>query len=72
MDEIEIDGPSASCRARSVLLLLVSVYCPYIKWLQREVLKKVSPELDLKILFNTKMGLDAVANLLDSLPQLLC
>ena len=37
---------------------------------EREVLKKVSPELDLKILSDTKKGLDAVVNLLDSLPQL--
>ena len=27
---------------------------------EREVLKKVSPELDLKILFDTKKSLDAV------------
>ena len=30
------------------------------------------PELDLKILLDTKKGLDAVVKFLDSLPQLLC
>ena len=39
---------------------------------EREVLRKVSPALDLKILLDTKKGLDAVVKFLDSLPQLLC
>ena len=45
--------------------------CP-LHPVQREVLRKVSPELDLKILLDTKKGLDAVVKFLDSLPQLLC
>ena len=45
--------------------------CP-LHPVEREVLRKVSPELDLKILLDTKKGLDAVVKLLDSLPQLLC
>ena len=39
---------------------------------EREVLRKVSPELDLKILLDTKKGLDAVVKFLYSLPELLC
>jgi hypothetical protein len=38
---------------------------------ERDYLRKVSPELDPKILF-TKKGLGAVVKFLDSLPQLLC
>ena len=34
--------------------------------------RKVSPELDPKILLDTKKGLGAVVEFLDSLPQLLC
>ena len=45
--------------------------CP-LHPVEREVLRKVSPELDLKILLDTKKGLDAVVKFLDSLPQLLC
>ena len=32
---------------------------------EREVLRKISPELDLKILLDTKKGLDAVVKFLD-------
>ena len=39
---------------------------------ERDLLKKVSPELDPKILLDTKKGLGAVVKFLDSLPQLLC
>jgi hypothetical protein len=39
---------------------------------ERDYLRKVSPELDPKILLNTKKGLEAVAKFLDPLPQLLC
>ena len=39
---------------------------------ERDLLRKVSPELDPKILLDTKKGLDAVVKFLDSLPQLLC
>ena len=35
-------------------------------------LRKVSPELDPKILLDTEKGLSAVVKFLDSLPQLLC
>jgi hypothetical protein len=35
-------------------------------------LRKVSPELDPKILLDTKKGLGAVVKFLDSLPQLPC
>ena len=45
--------------------------CP-LHPLEREVLRKVSPELDLKILLDTKKALDAVVKFLNSLPQLLC
>jgi hypothetical protein len=39
---------------------------------ERDYLRKVSPELDPKILLDTKKGLGAVVKFLDSLPQLLC
>jgi hypothetical protein len=39
---------------------------------ERDYLRKVSPELDPKILLDTKKGLGAVVKLLDLLPQLLC
>ena len=39
---------------------------------ERDLLRKVSPELDPKILLDTKKGLGAVVKFLDSLPQLLC
>jgi len=39
---------------------------------ERNLLRKVFPELDLKILLDTKKGLDAVARSLDLLPQVLC
>ena len=42
--------------------------CP-LHPVEREVLRKVSPELDLKILLDTKKGLDAVVKFLDSLSQ---
>lgn len=35
-------------------------------------LKKVFPELDLRILLDTKKGLEAVVKFLGSLPQLVC
>jgi hypothetical protein len=35
-------------------------------------MKKISPELDPKILFDTKKGLGVVVKFLDSLLQLLC
>ena len=35
-------------------------------------MRKFSPELDLKILLDTKTGLGAVFKFLNSLPQLLC
>ena len=38
---------------------------------ERDLLRKVSPELDPEILFDTKKGLGAVVKFLDSLPQLL-
>ena len=38
---------------------------------ERDLSRKVSPELDTKILLDTKKGLGAVDELLDSLPQLL-
>ena len=38
----------------------------------RDLLGKVPPELDPKILLDTKKGLGAVVKFLDSLPQLLC
>jgi hypothetical protein len=37
---------------------------------KRSCLKKVFPDLDLQVLLDTKKGLDAVVNFLDSLPQL--
>ena len=52
--------------------------CP-LHPVEREVLRKVSPELDLKILLDTKKGLNAVVkflderlNLLRALTPLLC
>ena len=39
---------------------------------ERDLLRKVSPELDPKIFLDTKKGLGAVVKFLDSLPQLLC
>ena len=39
---------------------------------ERNLLRKVFPELDIKILLDTKKGLDAVARSLDLLPQVLC
>jgi hypothetical protein len=39
---------------------------------ERDYLRKVSLELDPKILLDTKKGLRAVVKFLDSLPQLLC
>ena len=39
---------------------------------ERDLLRKVSPELDPKILLDTKKGLSAVVKFLDSLSQLLC
>ena len=39
---------------------------------ERDLLRKVSLELDPKILFDTKKGLGVVVKFLDSLPQLLC
>ena len=39
---------------------------------ERDLLRRVSPELDPKILLDTKKGLGAVVKFLDSLPQLLC
>jgi hypothetical protein len=39
---------------------------------ERDYLRKVSLELDPKILFDNKKGLRAVVKFLDSLPQLLC
>ena len=39
---------------------------------ERAILRKVSPELDPKVLLDTKKGLGAVVKFLDSLPQLLC
>ena len=39
---------------------------------ERDLLKKVFPELDPKIFFDTKKSLGAVVKFLDSLPQLLC
>jgi hypothetical protein len=39
---------------------------------ERDHLRKVSPELDPKILLDTKKGLGTVVKFLDSLPQLLC
>ena len=39
---------------------------------ERDLLRKVSPELNPKILLYTKKGLGAVVKFLDSLPQLLC
>ena len=39
---------------------------------ERDLLRKVSPELDPRILLDTKKGLGAVVKFLDSLPQLLC
>jgi len=39
---------------------------------ERDLLRKVSPELDPKILLDTKKGLGAAVKFLDSLPQLLC
>ena len=39
---------------------------------ERDLLRKVSPELDPKILLDTKKGLGAVVKFLYSLPQLLC
>ena len=38
---------------------------------ERDLLRKVSPELDLKILLDTNKGLGAAVKFLDSLPQLL-
>jgi hypothetical protein len=39
---------------------------------ERDYLRKVSPELDPKIILATKKGIGAVVTFLDSLPQLLC
>ena len=39
---------------------------------KRHLLRKVSPELDPKILLDTKKSLDALVKFLDSLAQLLC
>ena len=39
---------------------------------ERDYLRKVSPELEPRILLDTKKGLGAVVKFLDSLPQLLC
>ena len=39
---------------------------------ERDLLRKVSPELDPKIFLDTKKGFDAVFKFLGSLPQLLC
>ena len=39
---------------------------------ERDLLRKVSPELDFKILLDTKKSLGAVVMFLDLLPQLLC
>ena len=39
---------------------------------ERDLLRKVSPELDPKILLDTKKGLGAVVKFLDSLSQLFC
>ena len=39
---------------------------------ERDLLRRVSPELDPKILLDTKKSLGAVVKFLDSLPQLLC
>ena len=39
---------------------------------ERDLLRKVSLELDSKILLDTKKGLGAVVKFLDSLPKLLC
>jgi hypothetical protein len=39
---------------------------------ERDYLKKVSSELDPKILLDTNRGFGAVVKFLDSLPQLLC
>jgi hypothetical protein len=39
---------------------------------ERDYLKKVFPELNPKILLDTKKGLGAVVKFLGSLPQLLC
>jgi hypothetical protein len=39
---------------------------------ERDYLRKVSPDLDPKILLDTKKGLRAVTKFLDLLPQLLC
>ena len=44
--------------------------CP-LHFVEREVLRKVPPELDPKILLDTKKGPGAVIKFLDSLPQLL-
>jgi hypothetical protein len=39
---------------------------------ERDYLRKVSTELDIKILLDTKKGLGAVIKFLDSLPQFFC
>jgi len=39
---------------------------------ERDLLRKVSPEFDPKILLDTKKGIGAVVKFLDSLPQLFC
>jgi hypothetical protein len=39
---------------------------------ERDYLRKVSPELDPKILLDTKKGREAVAKFLNSLPQFFC
>ena len=44
--------------------------CPLLP-AERDLLRKVSPELDSKILLETKKGLSAVVKFLDSLSQLL-
>ena len=45
--------------------------CP-LHPVERSFLSKVSPELDLRVLLDTKKGLEAVVKFLNSLPQLLC
>ena len=45
--------------------------CP-LHHTKRDLMRKFSPELDLKIFLDTKTGLGAVFKFLDSLPQLLC
>ena len=45
--------------------------CP-LHPVERSFLSKVSPELDLRVLLDTKKGLGAVVKFLNSLPQLLC